>query len=174
MDDLDQLCQELTEISRLKIGVAAMALAYLTNQYCPKVNLHWGRLVGTALKLVGEKRAREEVIPDVQKFVLVTMTEIADELIDSYVQQFATDVTKMDPMERNLHATQILERLENVILADDDEAKKIWPLMLEQRSGPEIERICKFRPGHADTIKKRIRRRALTYLRGLLGGELEP
>jgi hypothetical protein len=173
LDELDQLDQLLTKGAKLRIGIAAMVLADLTNEFHPKMNLHWVHLVGKALAVVKKKRACGEMIPDIEKFMLATMTLLSDEMIDGHVQQFVTDITRLNPLERNRHASQILGRLEKVILADDDEAKEIWPLMLEQRSSPETDGICKFPSGRTDTIKKRIRRRAHTYLRGLLGGQFE-
>jgi hypothetical protein len=101
------------------------------------------------------------------------MIGIAEDRIDDLVQRFATSVTMLTDKERDVHATQIVNRLKNAVLAGDEQAQKIWPLMLQDRSGPEIDTVFGFKAGTTDTVKKRIWRRARTFLRGLLYGQGE-
>lgn len=187
MDDLDASGQanQLSKTSRHRIGRAAMVLADLVNQYnrqqhASKRNLHWPVLVHDAFEVVAVRCASGDPVPDAVieqnqyvELVIDIMIGLSEELIENLVRQVATNIVDLNGMERDLHATQILERLEMAVLADDEQAQRIWPLMLKQHSSPEIDRTCDFLPGTADTIKKRIYRRARTFLRGLLYGQGE-
>jgi DNA-directed RNA polymerase specialized sigma24 family protein len=170
MDDLDprEQFQSLTCASRVRIGEAARSLVELANQYDPKLNLKWKALLCKALDIFASKRACGEIVPDLEKFLIATMIRFSDDLIDSYVQQFAVNTTNLTTSERNLHAKEILEHLREAVISGDSQAELILPLMLEGYSGPEIAHKCGLTTDQIDTVKKRIRRRTLTYLRVLL------
>lgn len=170
MDDLGprEQFQSLSYDSRVRIAVAARSLADLANQYDPKLNLQWNDLLCKALDIFTSKRACGEVVPKLEEFLIATMVHLSEDLIDDYVQRFVIDTANLTPQERNLHARQIVEHLTETIIVDDPEAEMMWPLMLEGYSGPAIADKCGLTIDQVDTIKKRIKRRALTYVRALL------
>jgi hypothetical protein len=170
MEDLDPREQfhSLTLTQKVRVDRAARILALLMTEYDPSANLGGKGLLCQALNDFVAIRASGQVVPDLERFLIATMNDICDQWTNNFVQRYAVAPGNLDPLERMLHISEVVELLENEMIGGDPEAAMIWPLMLEGYSGPEIERMCALPKGRYDGIIKRMRRKAFTLMRARL------
>lgn len=160
--------ESLTLESRAAIEVVAITLANFLSALDPKLKLKPKSLLCKALDAFLSARYSGKEVLDLEGFLVATMICFSQDLADNCLKQFAFGEVGLTMLEHDLHVRELFELVQEEVIANDREASMIWTQLLEGYSGPQIETMCDFPPGRVDSIKKRIRRRALIRLMAVL------